>query len=149
MDNVENIQRRTRNAPFIEITDMHRHLLHLDYRRIVAVRDVSYDAERHAMAVIVIDGVPKPLLVDDDRELILDMLKAAGASFISLSFADRKVINVDPRRIIGVKGHNSNTSIFIDGFSNITDDGDIDYSIAVTNGWSEILTMIRQANQRA
>lgn len=141
----ENTQRRIRNAPFIEIINAHRHAFYVDYRRIVAVRDVFYDEERHASAVIVVDGLPKPLLVDDDQELILDLLKAAGASFISLSFSDRKVINVDPRRIIGVKGSGDGTLVYIDGFSNITDEGSINYSIAVTNDWSDVLTMIRQA----
>jgi hypothetical protein len=84
-------------------------------------------------------------LVDDGQEFMLDMLKAAGASFVSLSFADRTAISVDPRRIVGVKGSGDSTLVYIDGFSNRSDEGGVSYSIAVTNSRNEILTMIHQA----
>lgn len=155
------IERSTRNAPFIEIRDAYQRPLYLDWRRIVSVRDPSYDTEKPYGSVLVVDGIPRPWLMDDTSDTILELIGAASAnteprstgdatSFIPLTLTSGKALYVDHRWIIGVKESpdGESTLVFIDGYRNESDEGDNDWSLIVTDSWRDILTAIRQAEQR-
>ena len=152
----QKVEQRIARAPFIELQDTHFEYLLIDFRRIISVRGPgqmpNYKSERNANAVIVIDGLPSPLIVDDEVDLILDLIQAAAGKapvpFITLTFVDDTAIHVDARRIVAVKecGDAGDSFVYASGYSNRSDvagEG-VTCSFIVKNSVDEIINMIRK-----